>query len=560
MRQYQRLIKIAIDKLSGETLDGDEIFDKKKDAFEIRKKYHKKELLPICCECDQDLTVSGSKNDRIHFKHKPQHSYCILTDGNISPEEHEKFTEILRLKESERHKQLKNKIGNLLHKVDGVDKSSIAIDNKFIIRNGEKRRPDVYCKYYDKELVFEIQLSDLSLGYIWSRYEFYKKHSIYLIWILDNFDIRNQGTLERDIKYLTKHQNFFKLDENATETLHLECKYKYPFLTEENALLQKWLKTSVTLSQLKFDDEFYQIYYFNYADSKTQVEIQQRKRTEEIEIEKKKIAIEQSRHHAETNANNIIREIKELRARKAQSFLYISMQISELDKYELQVLNSCLGFTKKSPIIHWISTATPADIAFMEFILNCNEIDLDVNVTDKDGKTALQVICENKEIRNYYYVPIIKLLFKRGYRLTDTDNAFFSGLSHLERDKIDFMVYEFCNNLTDRTLVDAVFKYSRQLCVIESARQQKIYGFNYKSNEWVAFANNAIDHYREHWEYIELAFKKYGLWEALTNLDKKGTFANKVRSFYSAKPKQDRDFDKVFRELYPDLGSLENAL
>jgi hypothetical protein len=29
-----------------------------------------------------------------------------------------------------------------------------------------KRNPDVYCKFQDKELVFEIQLSDLSLAYI----------------------------------------------------------------------------------------------------------------------------------------------------------------------------------------------------------------------------------------------------------------------------------------------------------------------------------------------------------------------------------------------------------
>lgn len=223
----------------------------------------------------------------------------------------------------------------------------------------------------------------------------------------------------------------------------------------------------------------------------------------------------------------------------------------------MQVLNSRLEFSKKSPIIRWLSTATPDDIAFIEFILGCNEIALDVNATDKDGKTAFQVVHENNRIRKY--IPV-KLLFKRGYRLTEADKVFFSKLSDIEIEGIDIMVYEFCNNLNDRTLVDAVFNYTKQLFVIESARQKRIVGFNYKSNEWIAFANNAVDHYSEHWECIELAFKKYGLWDILTNSDKKGTFANKVQFFYSARPKQDYDFDKVFRDLYPELGSLENAL
>lgn len=557
MSQYERLIKIAIDKSSGHILDADEIFDKKKDAFEIRRKYHKKELLPSCYECDQDLIISGSKNDRLHFKHKSQHNSCILTDESTSLLEHEKITEILRLKESERHKQLKNKIGALLHEVDGVDKSSIVIDDKFIIRGDEKRRPDVYCKYYDKELVFEIQLSDLTLGYILNRYEFYKKHGVYLIWILDNFDIHNQGTLERDIKYLTKYENFFKLDENVTNTLNLECEYKYPFLTEENKILQKWLKSSITLSQLKFDSESYQVYYYNYGDNKTQVEIQQKKRVTEIENERKEAAIKQRRSYAETRANNIIEEIKELRNRKAQKFTYISMEISELNEYEIQVLNSLLEFSKKTPIIHWFSTATTDDIAFIEFILDCNEISLDVNATGKDGKTALQAIYENCNIRKFFSV---KLLFKHGYKLTETDRVFYSKLSDNETENIDIMLLEFCNRLNDRSLVDAVFNYPKQLFAIESARQKRIIGFNYKADEWIAFANNAIANYRAQWEYIELAFRKYGLWDVLTKTDKKGTFANKVQSFYSMRPKQDYDFDKVFRELYPELGSLENAL
>jgi competence CoiA-like predicted nuclease len=275
MIRYDRSIKIAFDKTSGEILIADEVFDIKTDAFEIRKTYHKKNLSLSCCECDQDLIVSGSKHDRLHFKHKPGHNYCILADGRLTPLEHERFTKILKSKESDRHKELKNKIGVQLKSVKGVDLNSIAIDNKFIIKPNGKRRPDVYCKFQNREIVFEIQLSDLSLGYILSRYEFYKEHGIYLIWILDNFDIHNQGTLERDIKYLTKYHNFFKLDEQS-ETIKLECEYKYPFLTDDNRLLYKWLKKSISLQELKYDNKEFQGYYYNFGDNKTKKETHQR--------------------------------------------------------------------------------------------------------------------------------------------------------------------------------------------------------------------------------------------------------------------------------------------
>ncbi|MBL8098601.1 MAG: hypothetical protein JNK81_05435 [Anaerolineales bacterium] len=560
MSRHRRLIKLAFDQLSRETFDVDKVCDTPKNSFEFRRRYSRKEFSLLCCECDQELKFSNSKHDRGYFKHQQGHAYCTLTDKKISPslEEHEKFIEILRWKESDRHKELKNKIGNLLYKVEGIDKSSITIDNKFIVRGNEKRRPDVYCKYYDKEFVFEIQLSDLSLGYIQSRYEFYKKHGIYLIWILDNFDIHNQGTLEKDIKYLTKYENFFKLDESIGETLYLECEYKDVYLTEKNEIRTKWQKKSISLSQIRFDNEDYQIYYSKFNDNKIQAEIQQSKRSEEIKETEERRIVEQRLYYSEMKADNIIKEIKWLRERKEQDFSYISIQISELDEEELQILNSRLQFIKKSPVIYWLTTATQTDTAFIEFVLTCDEIDINVNASSKDGKTAFQALYENKRIRRHDIIA--KLLFKRGYILIETDKIFFSKLSSIEREGFDNIVFDLCNRLTDRTLVDAVFVYEKQLCSIESAKQKEIIGFNYKQNEWLAFANNAIQNYPKHWEYIELAFKKFGLWDTLAISDKKRTFANKVKSFYLSRPKQDFDFDRVFRNLYPELGGLENTL
>ncbi|VFA40742.1 DUF6035 family protein [Chryseobacterium indologenes] len=551
MGRYDRSIKIAFDKTSGEILDADEVFDIAKDAFEIRKKYHEKNLILSCCECEQDLMVSDSKYDRLHFKHKPGHSYCILADGKLSPHDHEKITAILKAKESDRHKELKNKIGELLKNVSGVDVSTIQIDNKFIIKGNEKRKPDVYCKFHDKELVFEIQLSDLSLGYILSRYDFYKKHGMYLIWILDNFDIHNQGTLERDIKYLTKYENFFKLDEKS-ETLKLECEYKFPFLTDDNKLLTKWLKKSVALNELKFDSEVHQAFYYNFGDNKTKTETFQKQKEAEIKEAERKKREQQRLENAQNTAKYIVAEIADFRKRKIQNFDSISNQLEELDDFEFDVLNKTLNLKgkSKSPLIKWIDEATQDDVVFLSFVLKTNKIDLDINTND-NGRTPLQALFENENI--YKTTPALSL-FQAGYTLTESDNLKLNELKEkLKISEADFYIYKFCNNLTDRNLVSDVLQFSKLLFIIESARSKELITFNFQGNKWVSFANNAIQYYSEYWEYIELAFKKFGLWDELIKLDIKGTFQKKVEQFYSKMPRQKYDFEEVFNDLYPEM-------
>lgn len=558
MGRYDRSIKIAFDKTSGEILEADEVFDIKTDAFEIRKKYHEKNLVLSCCECEQDLMVSGSKYDRLHFKHKPGHSYCILADGQLTPQEHERFTEILKAKESDRHKELKNKIGELLKSVNGVDINSIAIDDKFIIKTNGKRRPDVFCKFQDREIVFEIQLSDLSLGYILSRYEFYKEHGIYLIWILDNFDIHNQGTLERDIKYLTKYHNFFKLDEQA-ETLMLECEYKFPFLTYDNKLLTKWLKKSVSLNELMYDNEVFQAYYYNFSDNKTKTEILQRKNAEEIKEAERKRQQRIRLENATNKAKHFISKVADFRKRKIQNYNSINEVFGEMDDFEIKILNEVLDLKgkiieNKPPLIKWIDEAKQEDVAFLEFILGFNRIELEINQPDNSDRTAFQAILSNNNI--YTSLPV-KSLFKAGYKLTDKDLEFSKEILESQKDLLaETYIFKLCNRLNDRSLVDDVYNFSKLLFIIESARQGELIYYNFTGNKWISFANNAIQYYSEYWEYLELSFKRFGLWDKLIQLDKNGTFQKKVESFYSKMPKQKYDFDNVFNDLYPEIESV----
>lgn len=549
---YGRSIKVAFDKISGEILKADDVFEVTKDAFAIRKQFHMEEIELYCCECDQKLYVSTSKYDRLHFKHGPNAEYCFLKDENLSPDEKDKFSQIYFAKESARHHELKNKIGKALLEVIGIDQNSVAIDNRFIIRGTEKRKPDVYCQFGGKELVFEIQLSNLSLRYILSRYLFYKKHGIYLIWILDNFDIHNQGQLERDIKYLTKFENFFKFEENS-ETFKLQCDYKYPFLTDDNKLLTKWLQKSVSLNQVKFDPQHYQIYYYNIDQGRTETEEEQHRKIAAIEEEARRKKEIEKYQDALKIAEEIIETIKDSKTRGVLYYVPVNKAINELSIFEANVLNERLGLIgkKKPAVIEWILNASNSDNSFLDFILHCEKIKLDVNETTADGLTSFQAIYKNTDIHKYV---VTKAILERGYDFTESDQALIDTIRINDEDGIQkAALFEVIKRNANRKLINAIYQHDKLVLILESARLKAITGFKYKADQWIAFANNAIEYHSEYWEYIESAFKHYGLWETLIEMDKKLSFQNKVTAFYSKMPTQKYDFEAVYCELFAEL-------
>lgn len=551
----ERSIPFAYDKISGEIFEADLVFHEKKDGFQIRKQFHKDEVELYCRECDQQLNVSSSKYDLLHFKHQPKSDYCILKDENLSQEELAKIANIIKSKESDRHKELKNTIAQRLKKVEGVNVNSITIDNKFIIKGGDKRRPDVYCQYFDKELVFEIQLSELSLRYIINRYDFYRAHGMFLIWILDNFDIHGQSQFEKDIKYLTEYQNFFKLDENHEE-FRLLCDYKYVFLTLDNKLLTKWTQKSVELREINFSYDYYQIYYYNFGLNKVKLE-EKRFQIIEAEREAEKHRIEQEKvNNATLKVGEIINKIREFKTKRSISYFPIYGLIQNLDDYEISVLNEKLNLKEskkngKPPINSWINTATQEDWAFLDFILNANLIDFDVNALDPNGVSALQELILNKNLKDTKGLAI--LLFERGFTLRPEDDEFL--FEHYQRinKKDDLDLFRIANRLIKRQLTNTLFSRSSLIFIFESIKTNEIKGFNYKPTEWIAFANNAIEHYKEYWNIIEYAFKRFGLWEKLILLDKKGTFQKKLKNLNDNMPPQNPDCNELIQALYPEI-------
>lgn len=560
MGQYDRLIKLAFDRISKRTVDADDLFDTKKNAFEIRKQFHRDEFDFYCKECDQPLGISTSKYDRLHFKHEKGADYCILKDEDLSPEERENFSLNLKFKESDRHKHLKNRIADLLRTNTGIDPASISVDDKFIIRDFEKRRPDVYCVFEGKQIVFEIQLSNLSLRYILSRYDFYKKHGMYLIWILDDFEVHGQGQMERDIKYLNQYQNFFKLDESQT-SFKLLCDYKYALINQENIVLTPWTKKSIALSELKFDQASYQTYYYDFDKNKALKEQERLERIAKLREEERKRLEEKMLLKAKDKSKEIIEQIRILHKRKSQTYAGPMELISDLQDSEVFIFNSELKLSEtepgKTPALHkWLDAYSSDEFSFLNFILTTDRIWMNVNETSPSGETTLMKVYSHSKIPKSI---LSKLILRRGYVLTKDDEDFIRriGDSDLEGQMI---IYRMCSDLSNKKLVDRVFDFQKEILIVESAKQNRIVGYNFKGNgAWVAFANNAIEYHNEYWEYFELAFKYYGLWEQLIKNDKKGSFQKKLANFYEGMPAQKFDFDRIFRTVFPEFESAKLA-
>jgi competence CoiA-like predicted nuclease len=552
MASKNRTINVARHKETGKVLRVGELFSSTKSAFEYRKLYSEGKFTWECVECGQDLKLSGSKNDTIHLKHGPNHEPCFLSQSTLDLEIREDYERAIVAKESPRHKELKFKIGERLADVEGVAVESISIDDKFIIKGKERRKPDVYCIFNGNELVFEIQLSELSLGYILSRHNFYKGHGIYLVWILDSYDIKNQGTKEKDLKYLSDHQNFFKLDESVSE-FKLICEYKLPFLTEDNFLVSPWNKKSISLSQLKFDSGNFQAYYFDYLGRLKAAEIKQRRKAEIIQNELERRNVEQLEDEAYSKVREIIRQIREVKKRGLHDYRFIKSELEKLDALGINVLNKTLAFNQpdrcKIPhIIRWIDEAKVSDSQFLSFILESMQIEFEVNVKGKEGNTLFVKILKELDIG---LIDVLKKLFLRGYLLNDDDKRILLEGAYGRICHKDSIAYNLCNRLDNRELVEDVFKHQNLLLIFESINIGKVVGFQFGEDNWLSFANNAIEYYPKHWVKIEKALKRGDIWEKIISSDKKGTFSRKLSLWKDKSPTQDEVVFPVLLDLFP---------
>ena len=549
--QSKRSIQFAFEKISGKVLNANVIFKEYKGGFKKRAEYNEDNLELSCCECGQELIISSSKNSFLHFKYQSKSNPCIFKNSKFSENENKELQEHYSNRESDRHKKLKNEIGKKLETLDGVN--SIYIDNKFIIENGEKRKPDVYCVYKGKKIVFEIQLSKLSLRYLLNRHNFYKRNNVFLIWILDNFDVNGQTQMEKDIKYLNEFENFFKLDENA-ETFRLICKHKYASLNNKNQILTPWTAKSVSLNQLKFSNSF-QVYLYDLNIKIKEKEKLQKERIEEekrIGNEKKEEnrKREESRKldNSKDKVNNIANELRECWVKKTIVYPNIEDKIKDLEEIELELLNKIIN---KSKIHQWIIKAKKEHYYFISFMLNKHYLEFDVN-EKFNNKTIIEYLFENNLLENKF--SLLKLIIQRNYIFETKDEKHINKLYLKQKEiKQTILLCYLSNRLMNKQNIVNLFNNSTIFCILESAKKNKIVGLGYTENQWISLTDMAINSYSQYFEIIDNAYTEFGIWNIIKSLDTKGTIKKKLENYKKEKPKQDKKLHWTIKALYPEL-------
>lgn len=545
---YERSIIEALDIASGEVLTADEVFKITKEAFALRTKSAKNEIDLYCLECLQQLNISGSKKDNLHFKHYPNANSCILKDSKFSAKELQVLSKIYRSKESARHKSLKLLIGEKLARLSIV--KNVFVDDRFIKDDREKRKPDVYCENGITKIVFEIQLSDLSLRYIIDRHEFYLRNGISLIWILDDFNINGQKQMERDIKYLTEYQNFFALDESS-ESFRLNCTYKYVHLTEQNQVRTKWVTKSIALSQLKFDEQTKQAYFYNYGAKHNQMELLRDRRIEKLRLKKIKEEKELKENHSIKKIAGLIEIIKSEWISEFPNLRQAKLTIQDLDEFEQDLFekSDLFNSSKKESRIHlYFKKAKSKHYNFLVFILN---MEMDLNEMSINGENLIQTLFENPNLE--HKENWIKKIAIAGYKFQKVDFDLFNKLYLKKQDIVALkLLCELSQSIGNPLFKATIFDHPKLICTMESAKQNKIIGFGYNQSQWIAFANNAIDSYSGYWNHIESAFKAYSIWNDLHQQDSKGTFKRKLKAHYDSDPKYKSDFDYLLSFLYPE--------
>jgi hypothetical protein len=318
--------------------------------------------------------------------------------------------------------------------------------------------------------------------------------------------------------------------------------------------MNKWKSKSVALSQVKFDNQSKQAYYYDFHTKTAQKREEQLKIEKELEEQQILAKKKRKKNEATEKADYITGLLKESWI-NGQSCGFANKEIDDLNDYEISILNESEAFKTENgqPKIHrWFKIAKEKHIYFLYFILECKQLIFNFNQKSNDNKTIIQTLIENTDLYNKNY--LIRQILKNGYIFKDSDREYINQLSNKAKEnKVTEILCDLSSKILNKSLIDDLFEHQSLICIIESAKRNEIVGFGWKGNQWIAFANNAIEFYSQYWEYIELAFKHFGIWERLIELDKKGSFQKKLEKYYETNPDQNFDCDILFRYLYKEL-------
>jgi len=223
----------------------------------------------------------SSKGGTRYIKHKPtkEKSYCPWhTDVRLTKEQADAL-KYNGAKEGENHIRYKNFLFNVLKEDEAFTNEALETRRTITVESMIKwRQPDVFATYDNKiDIAFELQLQTILMIHIKGRRDFYKKEGTFMMWFFEERDIKDYRFSDGDI-FFTNNQNGFYLNEEVMtlsrreHKLFVGVKYYDYCLDENNEIVFESVSKIVSFSEIIFNKESREVYYFDSRDKKRKLE------------------------------------------------------------------------------------------------------------------------------------------------------------------------------------------------------------------------------------------------------------------------------------------------
>lgn len=517
----------------------------------------------VCYFCKQIIKIKGKPEGKgktiKYFSHVADTEDCHLkTNGKYTKDE------VLRIKyngakESKLHIALKEFIASALEKAknNGQKIEDIKVEKIFKDKaiSLEWKKPDVQCKFFEKSLVFELQLSTTFLSVIVKREEFYKVNKTFILWVFSDFNLNEdlQKFTQKDIVY-SNNRNAFTLTEDAKELtiknkeLTLLCHYQVPLISHKT-IVYTWEQKYVTLDELTYDESNYRIYYYDsdskFKDLEKKIQEQQIDKQENQKSEVKEVGI----FKIPTNLEPILSLFNEFRVTDIEKY-ELTRQINYLSKQELEILGRTLENKFGIYLPFWFTLLQKHHSNFTNFILRNEKIPLDCNV-GLNGDARIQYLFSIDLAPSQFVMLYLKLLLK-GLKLTPTEENWikekvkkYRELNRKELDKI--IIIKYMHQLQTPELVKKIHDIIDVVFSIVSLKLGRVVGSDFKN--LISVANNFIEFKPE---YIELLISTLKINDK-ENVLKRESFQNKLKDYIKNPIEQNQNYNDVINIIFPEL-------
>lgn len=259
----------------------------------------------LCGHCKKPIYIAGnfepsSGQKSLHFHHfySEDAEKCIFHEGRRHTEDEIRRMTFNGQQESRKHKELKRIIADTF--ISQVGQNNVLEEPTLRGKDGGWRRPDIFVKLSDKEIVFEVQLTYILLSAIIERNEVHRSNDRFVAWIFKDFGDGEGKTLESerlsklDI-FSANNSNAFVLDDEAVgrtiESNELFVKVFYrDYYISEGIICAKLGTAFVAFDSLIFDEERKMVYYFDSQSKYEECakELEEEKLRQEAEAEERR--------------------------------------------------------------------------------------------------------------------------------------------------------------------------------------------------------------------------------------------------------------------------------